>query len=472
MVARADGRPWSAARGLLVGLLRSLPLAPLQSPPQPTRSSSLRDGRAEYGRGVKFLILTERDLQEALPMRDAVQAMKDAFGALSAGEAVAPQRTHLEVPERDAVSLLMGAFVPSMGLATKVVSVFPHNPREGKPIVTGLVEVLDPETGEPAALIDGTALTAWRTGAASGAATDLLAREDASTGALIGCGAQGRTQLLAVDAVRDLSEVRVAGRSLESAERFCREMQPRVRPRLTAVASAREAVRGADIVCTATTSRTPVLDGDDLVEGAHVNAVGSFTLDMLELDPRTIERSTVFVDEVEAALEEAGELVYAERCRATSRERWTPLGLVARGSAAGRRSAEEITLFKSVGHAVQDVAAASRALARARELGLGIQVDLAAESLRQEDVPGEDASWQEIQDFALTYDGYAAHGSLEGVEAVVRRGDPTTIPELRTCLFYQQRSWRNQGFDPDAESMEHIRGLVRRLRELARPSRG
>ncbi|MDG1049900.1 MAG: ornithine cyclodeaminase family protein, partial [Planctomycetota bacterium] len=194
---------------------------------------------------MNLLILSERDLREALPMRDAVAAMKEAFGALSAGDAVAPQRIHLSVEDQGAVSFLMGAYVPSMGLATKVVSVFPRNERAGRPVVTGLVEVLDPETGEPDALIDGTALTAWRTGAASGAATDLLAREDASVGALIGCGAQGRTQLLAIDAVRDLTEVRVAARSLDSAERFCRGMQDQVQPRLIPVASAAEAVRGA-----------------------------------------------------------------------------------------------------------------------------------------------------------------------------------------------------------------------------------
>ncbi|MDG1985420.1 MAG: ornithine cyclodeaminase [Planctomycetota bacterium] len=325
---------------------------------------------------MNLLILSERDLREALPMRDAVAAMKEAFGALSAGDAVAPQRIHLSVEDQGAVSFLMGAYVPSMGLATKVVSVFPRNERAGRPVVTGLVEVLDPETGEPDALIDGTALTAWRTGAASGAATDLLAREDASVGALIGCGAQGRTQLLAIDAVRDLTEVRVAARSLDSAERFCRGMQDQVQPRLIPVASAAEAVRGADVICAATTSRTPVLDGADLKEGAHLNGVGSFTLDMLELDPRSIERSTIFVDDVEAALGEAGELVAAERDGLTARDRWTPLGAVARGAATGRSREDEITLFKSVGHAVQDVAAASRALARARELGLGLSVDL------------------------------------------------------------------------------------------------
>ena len=155
----------------------------------------------------------------------------------------------------------------------------------------------------------------------------------------------------------------------------CRR-QPRVRPRLTAVASAREAVRGADVVCTATTSRTPVLEGDDLAEGAHVNAVGSFTLEQRELDQASIERARVFIDDLESALIEAGELVAAERAGVTRREDWTLLGDVARGAAPGRTDPTELTLFKSVGHALQDVTAAAACLNGARRLGLGRTVVL------------------------------------------------------------------------------------------------
>lgn len=325
---------------------------------------------------MKLLILSERDLRAALPMHAAIRAMKDAFAALSSGAAVAPQRMALPIEKERATSLLMGAYVPSMGLAAKVVSVFPGNRASGKALVNGLVLVLDPTSGEPEALIDGTALTAWRTGAASGAATDLLARADASVAALIGCGVQARTQLLAIAAVRELAEVRVHARSPERVRAFCESMQPEVAAKLVAVPTAESAVRGAHIVCTATPSHTPLFDGAHVADGAHLNAVGSFTLDMCELDTRTIARATVFVDEVAAALVEAGELVAAEAAGATRRERWTELGHVASGAAPGRTSAAEITLFKSVGHAVQDVAAASRALSAARQLGLGVEVCL------------------------------------------------------------------------------------------------
>ncbi|MEM6567400.1 MAG: ornithine cyclodeaminase [Planctomycetota bacterium] len=325
---------------------------------------------------MRLLVLDAASLREALPMPDAIQAMKDGFGALAAGEAVAPQRAAIGMEDLGATTLLMGAHVPTMGLATKIVSVFPSNAAAGRPVVTGLALVLDPATGEPAALVEGAALTAWRTGAASGAATDLLAREDARIGAIIGCGTQGVTQLRAIDAARELDEVRVFARNAESVRAFCDAEAPHVRARLVPAPSATEAVRGADVVCAATTSHVPVLDGADLAEGAHVNGVGSFTLEMREVDERTIERATIYIDELEAALTEAGELVAAEAAGITARDEWTPIGLIARGAAPGRTSPDEITFFKSVGHAVQDVAATARALEAARARGLGTEIEL------------------------------------------------------------------------------------------------
>jgi ornithine cyclodeaminase/alanine dehydrogenase-like protein (mu-crystallin family) len=323
-----------------------------------------------------LLVLTGEELRAALPMRAAIDAMKDGFAALALGQVVAPPRLVLPIAAHEATTLLMGAQVEGMGLVTKTVSLFPRNTARGEPVVNGLVLVLDPQSGAPRALIDGAALTAWRTGAASGAATELLAREDASVGAVIGCGVQARTQLIAIDCVRQLTEVRVFARDPERVAIFCKTVQPEVSARLVGASSAGEAVHGADVVCAATTSHTPVFDGDRLSPGVHVNGVGSFTLDMCELDQTTITRSRVFIDELEAALAEAGELVAAERAGATARSDWTPLGLVAAGSAPGRQSPGELTLFKSVGHAVQDVAAGTRAVRAALEQGLGTELDL------------------------------------------------------------------------------------------------
>jgi ornithine cyclodeaminase len=325
---------------------------------------------------VKLLVLSAADLQSVLSMAEAIDAMKEAFAELSAGNVVAPTRLHLPVAAVGGVSLFMAAHSPRLGLAAKAVSVFPGNPQIGKPVVHGLVLVLDPRTGEPCALCDGSFLTAWRTGAASGAATDLLARADASSAAVIGCGAQARTQTLAIVCVRELKEIHLYDTDSERIDAFVADLQSRIDARLIRSADSDAAVAGADIICTATTSRTPVFDGRRLKPGAHVNGVGSFTLDAREIDATTVTRARVFVDSREAALAEAGDLVTPLRAGMTRAEEWTELGDLVRGTAAGRGSDEEITFFKSVGHAVQDVAASTRAVATARACGLGYEIEL------------------------------------------------------------------------------------------------
>ena len=326
---------------------------------------------------MKLRLLSADDLRRALPMVDAVATMKEAFAALSSGRATVPPRIHMDVAEGPGTTLVMPAYLGARGgLGAKLVSFFPGNAERGRPAVSGLVVVLDPETGEPAALADGTFLTAWRTGAASGAASDLLALPDARTAALFGCGAQARTQALAIDAVRDLDVVRVYARTPSSVERFVVEMEEQLEARPVAAESPAAALAGAEIVCAATTSSTPVFDGRDLAAGAHVNGVGSFTTEMREVDATTVARARVFVDQRQAAEAEAGDLVIAAREGHTEPGRWAELGEVVAGTRPGRRAAAEITFFKSVGVAVQDVAAADRALERARELNLGSQIEL------------------------------------------------------------------------------------------------
>ena len=324
---------------------------------------------------MKLLVLSARDLQSVLSMPESINAMKAAFAELSAGNVVAPTRLHVPVADVGGVSLFMAAYSPGLGLAAKAVSVFPGNSQIGKPVIHGLVLVLDPQTGEPRALCDGTFLTAWRTGAASGAATDLLARPDASTAAIIGCGAQARTQALAIGCVRELEEIRLYDTDSKRIDAFVADFQPRIDARLIRSADADAAVAGADIICTATTSRTPVFDGRRLKPGAHVNGVGSFTLDAQEVDATTVARSRIFVDSREAALAEAGDLVIPLRAGMTRAEEWTELGAVVRGTAVGRGADEEITFFKSVGHAAQDVAAATQAVAAARARGIGSEIE-------------------------------------------------------------------------------------------------
>jgi ornithine cyclodeaminase len=325
---------------------------------------------------VRLLLLSADDFRAALPMPAAIEAMKEAFAALATGRAHAPERVAVEQPGTDDVALLMGASVEGLGLAAKVVSFFPGNAARGAPVVQGLALVLDPETGAPRALLDGAALTAWRTGAASGAATDLLARPDARVAAVFGAGAQARTQVLAVDAARELAELRVVARRPERAEALAAELRASVRAPLRVMGSPEGALRGAHVVCTATSARAPLFPADLVEPGAHVNAVGSFRPDMRELDPALCRDARVFVDARTAARREAGELLAALEAGHTRVDDWTELGAVAAGLAPGRRSPDERTLFKSVGLAVQDAVAGARALECARELGLGRAVEL------------------------------------------------------------------------------------------------
>ena len=324
---------------------------------------------------VKLLILSASDLAQALPMSSAIDAAERAYRAVSSGNARAPLRT--AIPTGDGgTTLLMGASVGGEELAAKIVSFFPGNAAHDLPTVNGLVIALDPETGAPRALLPGAELTALRTGAASGIATKVLAREDARVGTVLGAGAQARTQALAIDTARELEEVRIYARRPEAGHALVDALSGELRARVVFAESVAEAVQDAAVICTATSAREPLLLGEMLEPGAHVNAVGSFRPEMQEFDADAVSRSHVFVDSVEACLEEAGELIAALADGVTNRDSWTELGTVLEGGAPGRSSSEEITLFKSVGLAPQDACAAAAALEAAVTAGLGRSVDL------------------------------------------------------------------------------------------------
>ena len=313
-------------------------------------------------------------------MRDAVAAMKVAFGQLSAGRATLPLRSRIELPEAAGVILIMPALLPETGdFALKVVSVFGENRLRDLPTIHALVFVLDPATGAPLGLLEGATLTALRTGAASGAATDLLARPEARTLAIFGSGVQARTQFEAVCAVRQIEVAWVFSRSRAHAEAFATEFGRELwaPPSISIAGTPAAAVREADIICTATTSRTPVFDGHDLKPGTHINAIGGYTLDMQEVDSMAVARARVVVDSREAALAEAGALIIPIREGRISAEHiHAELGELVNGTQVGRTDPDQITLFKSVGVAVQDAIAAGRALALAEQLGLGQIIEL------------------------------------------------------------------------------------------------
>jgi len=327
---------------------------------------------------VVIRILSREDVRRALPMRQAIEVMKGAFAQLSTGQAEVPLRLSLPVEQHNGVTLFMPAYLSADDrVAVKIVSVFQDNPAKGLPLIHALVVVVDAETGAPAAVMDGTYLTALRTGAASGAATDLLARQDACTVAVFGAGAQGRTQLEAVCAVRPIQEAWVYDVSPERAATYAEDMGERLSLPVRVADAPAEAVRGADVICTATTSSRPVFADADVRPGTHINAVGAYTPQMQEVPTETVLRARVVIDHRKASLAEAGDLLIPmQQGRMGKDHIHAELGEIAAGLKPGRVSPEEVTLFKSVGVAVQDVAAAGAVMEAARRMGLGTEVAL------------------------------------------------------------------------------------------------
>ena len=312
-------------------------------------------------------------------MKDAIASMHGAFAELAAGAAVSPRRISLASPH-EALSLFMPARLKG-ALGAKIVSVFPGNASGETPVVSGIVVGLDERTGAPCALLEGSSLTAIRTGAASGLATDLLAHPGAGRVAIIGAGVQARTQLEAISAVRSINSVTVYSRSKARAASFAREMGRALN--LTAIEvsdSVAQAVSAAEIICTATSSAEPVLMSADVQGRMHINAVGSFTPQMREIDPELVAGCYVVVDQIEAALAEAGEVIAAIDAGLLRESDLVELGDLVLGEAgAGAGAGDDSgrpTLFKSVGLAIQDVAAAALAVERAKQAGLGQWVEM------------------------------------------------------------------------------------------------
>ena len=315
-------------------------------------------------------------------MKDAIEVTKQAFSIFSNGGSVVPLRTHISVPDHNGTCLFMPAFLPELDVAgIKIVSVFPDNAKVGKPSIPASVLLMDAATGEVVAIMEGGELTRLRTGAAAGAATDLLARKDASVGALFGTGGQGPAQLEAIIAARDLKEVRIFDPASDRAEAFVEKVlkEPFTDGVTILIAETPEAaVTNADVITTVTTSPRPVFEAKHLKKGAHVNAVGSYQPHVQETDPALLDLADlIFVDSKEAVLEESGDFI-----QPISEGRFNPdtiageLGFLYDGKLTGRTSDDQITFFKTVGIAVQDVLAAREVYRRAVETGTGMDVNL------------------------------------------------------------------------------------------------
>jgi ornithine cyclodeaminase/alanine dehydrogenase-like protein (mu-crystallin family) len=310
-------------------------------------------------------------------MNEAIDVMRDAFVQLSSGEAIVPQRIHIEIPGKNAVSLFMPVYLPKINLTgIKVVSVGNDNKEKGLPLIHGLVLVVDATSGIPLAMMDGAYLTALRTGAGSGLATELLARKDSTTVAIFGAGTQSRTQLEAVCVVCDIKEAFIFDTNNTQAEIFAKEMADKLGIKITITTDGSE-LKKVDIVCTATTSSEPVFDDRFIKPGTHINAVGSYKLKMREIPAETVLRSKIVVDSTESCLAEAGDfLLNLDPGKKVEDLFHAELGQIVSGLKKGRESDDEITFFKSVGNAVQDLSAAARIYEKAEELNLGQIVEL------------------------------------------------------------------------------------------------
>jgi alanine dehydrogenase len=314
------------------------------------------------------LVLTQAEVRELLDLDRLVDALAEAHAELSAGRTSTPPRIAALVPEREALLGVMPAYVPSLGLACKLVTLFPQN-RDRETHQAAIV-VFDAENGTPLALMDGTYVTATRTAAGSALATRLLAREDARVLALIGTGVQARTHGRAIPRVRPIEEIRVAGRDRAKAEELAAELGPSAR----AVDTYEGAIRGADVVAATTHATEPVVRRDWLEPGTHVNSVG-LNPSGREVDEATVADAKLVVESRDSALAPppagAPELVGIEPASVHAE-----LGELVSGAKPGRASRDELTLYKSVGVAVQDAAAAALVLTAARERGIGREIDL------------------------------------------------------------------------------------------------
>jgi ornithine cyclodeaminase/alanine dehydrogenase-like protein (mu-crystallin family) len=303
-----------------------------------------------------MIFLNRDQINDLISMKEAIRAMKTAFAQLSSGEAVVPPRLSLDIPDKNATSVVMPAYATGSPYYTvKIVSVNYSNPVKGLPLIHGVVQVFDAENGKHIANLDGASITAIRTGAASGLATDLLAKENANVCAVFGTGVQAASHIEAVLAVRPIEKIIVFSRSKPSAEKFCSTLANQVQCEI----GKKESLLEADIVCTTTPASSPLFETDKIKPGCHLNVVGSHQPSFREVPTALVARSKIIVDKREACEQEAGDLIIPVQEGSWSFEQvHGELGQVVSGDIIARESENEITLFKSVGNAIQDHAMA------------------------------------------------------------------------------------------------------------------
>jgi ornithine cyclodeaminase/alanine dehydrogenase len=324
------------------------------------------------------LLLSGDDVMKVLDMAECMEVVERAFAELASGTAIMPPRINLFTQE--GLALYMPAYLKEAGaLACKVVTSYVNNPaKRHLPTILGKVLFQEPETGDVIGIMDGAYLTAVRTGAASGVATRYLARDDkAQTVGIFGAGVQSQAQLQAMAIARDIARACVYDINDETVRKFIEEMSASLEMEVFRADSPDQVLEKADIICTATSSPTPIFDGNRVRQGTHVNSVGSHTPNARELDTAIIKRAKIIADSYDACLNEAGDIIIPIKEGAIGKEHlYAELGEVITGQKPGRANDREITLFKSNGLAIQDAATAKLVYDKAVKAGIGTEIEL------------------------------------------------------------------------------------------------
>ena len=330
---------------------------------------------------MKFLVISKSEVRTLLPMSECIEVISEALRSLAKGEAIQPLRTAIRLPEKIGVLGLMPAFLGKpKALGVKVISIFPGNVGTEFESHQGAVLLFDPDHGQLQAVIDAGAITAIRTAAVSAVATQLLANQDASDLALLGSGTQACSHLEAMLLVRNIRRVRVWSLPLEHAQKFAVRESARHGITVEFMETARAAVDGADIICTVTSAQEPILFGDWISAGTHINAVGSSNPFARELDTAAVVKSRLVVDRKESVLNEAGDFLFPKKEGAVDDTHILgEIGDILLGKIPGRQNKEEITLFECLGLSVEDVAAAHHVYRKALEKNMGASACLIGE---------------------------------------------------------------------------------------------
>lgn len=304
-------------------------------------------------------VIGRSDVARLLDYRECIDVVRHAMAALSAGRTKQMLRQVTPIEDDDVLSVMAGVMPAEIGFGAKVISVFPNNSKRGRQSHQGVVVLFDPSTGEPACVLHAGEITRIRTAAASAVATDTLANPDASRLAVLGYGEQGQAHVEAIARVRALDSVTLWGRSLGEATRVAKQLSARLGLEVEPAATVQDAVRNADIVCTTTAAADPILMGDWIAEGTHLNLVGSSVGAVAEVDSALVLRARVFADHREGVLQQGGEYLRARAAGLVDEKHiLAEIGDVLNGTMKGRTSRDDITVYKSLGHIVQDISCA------------------------------------------------------------------------------------------------------------------